>query len=62
MLLLTSIEIELLLTLLIHSGGANETENDVYSKQMRESKTIIVAAHQLSTIVDSDTIYVLEHR
>lgn len=59
--LLSKAKIVLLDELTSNLDSINEIGMKKAIDKMRESKTIIVVAHRLSTIVDSDIIYVLEH-
>ncbi|MED3801033.1 lasso peptide biosynthesis B2 protein [Lysinibacillus xylanilyticus] len=59
--LLSKAEIVLLDELTSNLDSLNEIGMKKAVDKMRESKTVIVVAHRLSTIVDSDIIYVLEH-
>lgn len=59
--LLSKAKIVLLDELTSNLDSLNEIGLKKAVDKMRESKTVIVVAHRLSTIVDSDIIYVLEH-
>lgn len=59
--LLSKAKIVLLDELTSNLDSLNEIGLKKAIDKMRESKTVIVVAHRLSTIVDSDIIYVLEH-
>lgn len=59
--LLSKAKIVLLDELTSNLDSINEIGMKKAIDKMRESKTTIVVAHRLSTIVDSDIIYVLEH-
>ncbi|MDQ0232888.1 lasso peptide biosynthesis B2 protein [Metabacillus malikii] len=59
--LLSNSKIVLLDELTSNLDSLNEVVMKKAVDKLRESKTVIVVAHRLSTIVDSDIIYVLEH-
>lgn len=59
--LLSKAKILLLDELTSNLDSLNEKAMKKAVDKLRESKTVIVVAHRLSTIVDSDIIYVLEH-
>lgn len=59
--LLSKAKIVLLDELTSNLDSLNEIAIKKAVDKLRESKTVIVVAHRLSTIVDSDIIYVLEH-
>mgnify|MGYP001203889070 FL=1 len=59
--LLSKAKIVLLDELTSNLDSLNEIAMKKAVDKLRESKTVIVVAHRLSTIVDSDIIYVLEH-
>ncbi|WP_028543314.1 lasso peptide biosynthesis B2 protein [Paenibacillus taiwanensis] len=59
--LLSKAKIVLLDELTSNLDSLNEIGMKKAVDKMRESKTVIVVAHRLSTIVESDIIYVLEH-
>lgn len=59
--LLSPAEIVLLDELTSNLDGVNEAGMKKAVEKMRGNKTVIVVAHRLSTVVDSDLIYVLEH-
>lgn len=59
--LLSDAKIVLLDELTSNLDSLNEIGMKKAIDKMRENKTVIVVAHRLSTIVDSDMIYVLEH-
>lgn len=59
--LLSEAKIVLLDELTSNLDSLNEIGMKKAVDKMRESKTVIVVAHRLSTIVESDIIYVLEH-
>lgn len=59
--LLSKAKIVLLDELTSNLDSLNEMAIKKTVDKLKESKTVIIVAHRLSTIVDSDIIYVLEH-
>lgn len=59
--LLSSAEIVLLDELTANLDSLNEQGMKKAVDKLKDKKTIIVVAHRLSTVIDSDIIYVLEH-
>ncbi len=59
--LLSSAEIVLLDELTANLDSINEQAMKKAVDKLKREKTVIVVAHRLSTIIDSDIIYVLEH-